>query len=335
MLVVDDLTFDCIHQKHFSRMETLFDDNLRRVDVQDAHLRGKNQGVVGGDVVTGRPKAVAVQNGSHHIAVAEQNGCRAVPGLHHGSVILVKITLFLRHGLVVIPGLRNGNHDGQRKIHTAHNQELQGIIQHGGVGTGCINHRKHLVQIFFQMAGLHGFLPGQHLVRVALDGVDLAVVYDKTVGMSSLPAGVCIGTETGMYDGDGRFVILILQILEEGTQLMYQEHALVYNGSAGKGYHVGIVVGLLKGPAGHIELSIEIQSLFHIRRTLHEALHDARHLLQRLGSENGRYGGNLSPAQELHALFFHNDLEHLPGLVALQLILGEEEHSDTVISFFT
>ena len=116
---------------------------------------------------------------------------------------------------------------------------------------------------------------------------------------------------------------------------MYQEHSLVHNGSAGKGYHVGVVIGLLEGPAGHIELPVEVQSLFHVRRTLYKALHDARHLLQGLASKDRRHGGNLSPSQELHTLFFYDNLEHLPGLIALQLILGEEKHTDTVISFFT
>ena len=177
-------------------MQSLFDYDLGRIDVQDSHLGRKNQIIVGGDIVTGRTEAVAIQNCSHHIAVAEQDGGRSVPGLHHGGVILIEITFLLRHGLIVIPGLRNGNHNCQRKIHAAHDQELQGVIQHGGVGTGGIDYRKDLVQVFLQMAGLHGLLPGQHLIRIALDGIDLAVVYDETVGMGPLPAGVRIGTET-------------------------------------------------------------------------------------------------------------------------------------------
>ena len=39
-----------------------------------------------------------------------------------------------------------------------------------------------------------------------------------------------------------------------------------------------------------------------------------------------------SPAQEFHSFFFHNDLEHLLGLIAAQLFLREEEHADTVFS---
>ena len=138
-----------------------------------------------------------------------------------------------------------------------------------------------------------------------------------------------------MYDGDSRLVILILQIRKEGSELVYQEHALIHNRPAGKGYHIGIVIGLLKDTAGHIKLPVKVQTLFHIRRPLHKALHNARHLLQGLASQHRRNRRHLSPAQKLHAFLFHNNLEHLAGLIPLQLILGEEKHTDSVISFFT
>ena len=43
-------------------------------------------------------------------------------------------------------------------------------------------------------------------------------------------------------------------------------------------------------------------------------------------------GGHFTPAEEFHSFLFHNDLEHLLRLVAAQLFLGEEEHTDTVFS---
>ena len=41
--------------------------------------------------------------------------------------------------------------------------------------------------------------------------------------MSSHPAWIGVGTETGMYDGNGRLIILILKVRKEQTQLAYQE----------------------------------------------------------------------------------------------------------------
>ena len=44
-----------------------------------------------------------------------------------------------------------------------------------------------------KMLGLHIFLAGKHLIRIAANGIDLTIVYNKTVGMRSLPAGIGIG----------------------------------------------------------------------------------------------------------------------------------------------
>ena len=42
---------------------------------------------------------------------------------------------------------------------------------------------------------------------------------------------------------------------------------------------------------------------------------------------------DFSPAEEFHASLIYNDLDHLLSLFTLHLVLGEEKHSDTVISF--
>ena len=80
-----------------------------------------------------------------------------------------------------------------------------------------------------QMLRFHVFLTGQHLICVALNGVDLAIVHNKAVGVGSLPAGICVGRETGMHDGNGRLIILILQIRKKGAKLPYQKHSFIYD----------------------------------------------------------------------------------------------------------
>ena len=105
--------------------------------------------------------------------------------------------------MVVGPGLRNRHHDGQRKLHAAHNEEFQRVVQHGGVRTSGIYHRKHLVELSFQMVGRHGLLTGQHFVGISADRVDLTVVNDKTVGMRPHPAWIRVGAEPGVNHGNG------------------------------------------------------------------------------------------------------------------------------------
>ena len=66
------------------------------------------------------------------------------------------------------------------------------------------------MQLTLQMLGFHVFFARQHFIGVAADGVDLTVVYHQTVRMGTLPAGVGVGGETGMYHSNGGFVILTL-----------------------------------------------------------------------------------------------------------------------------
>ena len=47
-------------------------------------------------------------------------------------------------------------------------------------------------------------------------------------------------------------------------------------------------------------------------------------------SENLRNYRNLSPSEKLHAFLLHDNLKHFLCLIALQFILREEEHTDSV-----
>ena len=80
--------------------------------------------------------------------------------------------------------------------------------------------------------GFHGLFSGKHLIYIAADGIDLAIVDDDSVWMSSHPAWIGVGTETGMYRCQSGFIILILQIREELAELFYQEHTFVDDGTA-------------------------------------------------------------------------------------------------------
>ena len=66
------------------------------------------------------------------------------------------------------------------------------------------------MQLSFQMLGFHVLFARQHLIGIAADGVDLTVVYHQAVRMRTLPAGVGVRGETGVYHGDSGFVILAL-----------------------------------------------------------------------------------------------------------------------------
>ncbi len=147
LLIGNHLALKGVHQQHLAGTQTLFRPYFGRLNIQHPHLGRQDKRVVIGNQITGRPQAVSIQYGSHDIPVGKQDGCRSVPGLHHGRIILVEIPLCLGHGFIVSPGLWNGNHHRQRQLHTAHHQEFQGIVQHGGIGAGFADGRQHLVHL--------------------------------------------------------------------------------------------------------------------------------------------------------------------------------------------
>ncbi len=232
-VIVDNSPLECIHQEHLSRVKPFLLHNLSGIDIQNPDLGGKDQIAILRNVVPGGAKPVPVKNCADQVAVGKDDGGRAVPGLHHGGIILVKILFLLVHGPVVGPGLRDRDHNRQGQLHTAHHQKFQRIIQHSGVRAGRVYHRQHLMQLPVEILAGHGLLPGQHLVRIAPDRVDLTVMDNQPVGMGSLPAWVRIGAEPGVHRGDGRIIVRALQILKEGAKLPYQEHSLIHDGAAG------------------------------------------------------------------------------------------------------
>ncbi len=81
-----------------------------------------------------------------------------------------------------------------------------------------------------------------------------------------------------------RNIILILQIIVEIAKLSDKKHSLVNDSSAGKRNNVGIIAGLLKNTTDDIEFAVKCKTLCHTRRTLQEALHDARHTVKCFGA---------------------------------------------------
>ena len=333
LFVVHHLALDGVHQQHLAGAQPVFDQDVFGRAVQHAHLGGQDHPAVFGDGVAAGPQAVAVQHGAHHVAVRKQDGRRAVPGLQHGGVILVKIPLFPADVLVVLPGFWDGDHHGQGQVHPVHHHELQGVVQHGRVGAGGVDDGQDLVHILLHDVGGDGLFPGQHGVGVALDGVDLAVVEDEAVGVGPHPAGGGVGGKAAVDHPDGGLVILVLQIGIKAAQLPHQEHPLVDDGPAGQAGHIGAAAGLLEHPADDVQPAVKVDALGHLGRLFDEALPDGGHAVP--GGAAQDLGGHrhLAPAQEGQPLLAGDQLEQLHGAGAQVLVLGEKEHPHPVLPF--
>ena len=259
-LIQNQAAFFGIDEQDFAGLETRLLDNVRRVNIQHPDLGGQNQTMIIGNVISGGTQAVAIQGGAGNFAVSKQNGCRTVPGLHHGCIVMIKVLLLLFHVGIILPGLGNHHHNCQRKRHAVHHKEFEGVIQHGGIRTGSMDYRESLVGIFVQPGGMKSFFTRQHAVMVSANGIDLAVMRNKTVRMGPFPGRGGVGGEAGMHHGNGCFIIPALQISIETAQLTYQKHSLVNDRSGGQGIDIGIFRALFKFPSAHIEPAIEIDT---------------------------------------------------------------------------
>ena len=188
------------------------------------------------------------------------------------------------------------------------------------------------MKLSLQVWRFHVLFSCKHLICVAADGVDLTVMYHETVRMCSLPAWVCVGTETGVYHSDSRFIIRALEVFEESTKLSNQEHTFVNDGTAAHGNYISIIITLFKLTSCNVEHTVKWKTFFHIFRLFDKCLHDAWHTFSGFMSEYLRKYRNLTPAKKFQTFFFKNDLKHLLCLCAFDLVLWEEKLCDAVFS---
>ncbi len=196
--------------------------------VEHTDFRRHDDQVVVRDEVARGPQTVSVEHGADEGAVGEGNRGRPVPRLHERRVVLVEGA----HGRVHvgIPAPRLGNHHqhgvGQRAARP--HQELEDVVEGGGVAAAGANDRQHLGEVVAEDARRQQPLTGLHPVDVAAQGVDLAVVGDDAVGVGERPGGEGVGRESLVHEGERRHQAGVAQVGVHGLDLRGRQHALVY-----------------------------------------------------------------------------------------------------------
>ncbi len=147
LLVRDDPTFFGVDEQHAPRLEpTLVDDRLG-VDREHARLRGEHRKVVLGHPVARRAQAVAVEHAAHAAPVREGHRSGPVPGLHQTLVIAVEGLLLCRHQRIAVPRFRDQHHHGVRQRAPRQHQELERIVDLGGVRRPAPDDREDLREV--------------------------------------------------------------------------------------------------------------------------------------------------------------------------------------------
>ena len=97
--------------------------------------------------VSAGTKAVAIKGCANDAAIGEGDGCRAIPRLHQASVVFIEGALIPIH--VRVPGPRLGNQHGHDMRQTASGlyQQLDSVVEIGGVAAVRCNDRENLFDI--------------------------------------------------------------------------------------------------------------------------------------------------------------------------------------------
>ena len=340
LFIGNNAAFGCIDKEHPTGLQTVFSEYALGLYVENAHFGCHDDQVVPGDVVARRAQSVAVKHGTDLRAVGEGNRRGAVPGLHQTAVIFVKRLFFGLHAPVARPGLGNDHHCGMSKRAAGENKKFEYVVENAGVASIFQNNRVDIFDGVAEHPGENILLPGLHPVDVAPERVDLAVMAEKAVWMSPIPAREGIGAETRVHHGDGAFHILIVQLGIIGPYLLGKQHALIDNGFAGETRNIeiaaaenacGVFDPLGDSATNDIQLSFKLDFRSHILSASDKKLFDDRLFRSCCLTKRFVLGGHLSEPEKLLSL----RLDHLTADIldspALRNVRRQKNHADAVV----
>ena len=307
--VVDDAPLAGVHQQHAAGPQAVLAHDLLGRQVEHPHLGGQHHQPASGYAVAGGPQSVAVQHRSHLNAVGEGHRRGAVPRLHQRRVVLVERLLLRAHALVVGPRLGDQQHERVRQRAPAEHHQLQGVVELGGITAGGVDHRQRGGQIISEQLGTEARLPRAHPVLIASQRVDFAIVHQVAVGVGAVPTRERVGREAGVHQGNGRLHRRMVQLGVEAAQLVGGQHAFVDHGAVRHAGDVALRVrrqGLpdpvLQHLADHVEAPLEGLIVVHAAPAPDVELADVRPHGARRGTQGGRLGRHVAPAEQRLAI---------------------------------
>ena len=133
VVVVEDAALGGVNRDHLAGAEAARFHDLAGRQIDEADLGAHHHQPTGGDLVASGAQAVAVHHRCGDGAVGEGDRGGAVPGLREAGVVLVErpqLGLHVRH---VLPCLGDQHHHGVEQVAAGVDQQLQRLIERGGV----------------------------------------------------------------------------------------------------------------------------------------------------------------------------------------------------------
>ena len=262
LVVGDDAALLQIDEQHLAGLQPPFLHDLSSGIGQHAGFRRHDDEAVVGDEIARGAQAVAVERGADLAAVGEGHGGRAVPRLHQAGVIFVEGAALGIHQRIAGPGLGDQHHRRVGEAVAALHQELERVVEAGGVGLALIGDRPELADVLAEQRRGHARLPRRHPVDIAAQRVDLAVMGDHAVGVGELPGREGVGREALMDERERRREARMMQVGVIVAELIGEEHALVDERAAGQRHGIEadvVTAGLaIDGVGDHLAQDVEL-----------------------------------------------------------------------------
>ncbi len=323
LVVLDDPAGLGVDEEHPARLQAPAADHVLLVQGQDAGLGGQDDQTVVGDPVPARPQAVPVEHRSDQRAVGERHAGGPVPGLHEHRVELVEGLAGGVHLGVVLPRLGDHHQHGVRQGPATEVQQLEDLVEGRGVRPVRRADRVEALEVARDDVAAQHRLARAHPVAVALDGVDLAVVGDVSVGVRLGPGREGVGREPRVHQGQRRGEPLVRQVGVELLELRGGEHALVDEGARGQRRQVD--VRLVLGALAQAERQpVELEALSATGDVGDEQLGEVGHAVAGDLADAAGLDRHLAPAEDLEVLLRGDVLDRADGLGPLGLVLGQE-----------
>ena len=340
LVVVDDAPAGKVDLEHLARPQTAARQDVLGAHLDGAHLACQHKATVARHIVAGGTQTVTVEGGAQRTTVGKGDGGRTVPRLHEHGLVSVVGAALLAQAVVVVPRLGQQHGCSTRKRTAVHDQKLEHVVQNRGIGALAVDDGHHALKIVLQHGAVQVGLAGADPVDVALEGVDLAVVDDKAVGVRALPAGRGVGGVARVDERHGRLDGGVVEIDEEAAHLRGDQHALVHDSARAHGAHIEdlvaqgkLGVGLfLDGAAAHVQATLKGIAGGRVVRTAQEGLQDSRHAGAGRLAQVVRVDRNLAPKEQRHAGLGAALLKHAAGVLYALVVLREEQHSHAIVA---
>ena len=340
LLVRDDAAFRGIDQEHFAGLEAALFLDVVGLDGEDAGFRGHDDQVVVRDDVAGRAQAVAVEGCADDAAVGEGDSGGPVPRLHEGGVVFVERALLRVHVGITGPGFGDKHGHGVGQVAAGHEEQLDGVIEAGGIAATGRDDGEELAQIVAEQGGRQHGLAGVHPVDVAAEGIDFAVVGDVAVGVGELPGGEGVGGEALVDEAEGAHDVWVGQLAVEVDHLGSEQETFIDDGAGGERgeIEVALVGQVGGGDFGFSAFADDVE--FALERVGIGALGAADEDLLDVGlggagdaTDGIAIDGGIAPAEDGEAFLADDALQDTLAGQALVGLDGQKGHADAVFAF--